>query len=151
MRLFYSFRNKATWTKCRWDPNDESIPKFWRISDVTQKQICYTVEANKYAQGAFLISIICFQFVNLIICKTRFLSLSQSGFTNGAANFAMFTEVALIIVISYVRPFVIALGSRAVASPHFMVPSFCYFFIFFLWDEARKVFVRAGTIRANNG
>ena len=49
LRLFQSFRNKDEWSKCRWDPKDESIPRFWRISDVTDKQICYTIEANKYA------------------------------------------------------------------------------------------------------
>jgi len=49
MRLFYVFRTKDTWNKCRWDPIDESIPHFWRYSNVTYKQICYTVEANKYA------------------------------------------------------------------------------------------------------
>jgi sodium/potassium-transporting ATPase subunit alpha len=35
LRLFFTFRNKDNWSKCRWDPNDESIPRFWRISDVT--------------------------------------------------------------------------------------------------------------------
>lgn len=59
LRLFYVHRNKETWSKCRWDPTDTDIPKFWRISDVSYTQICYTVEANKYAQGAFLISIVC--------------------------------------------------------------------------------------------
>ena len=49
LRLFYQFRNKDQWTKCRWDPQDESVPRFWSYSDVTGKQICYTVEANKYA------------------------------------------------------------------------------------------------------
>ena len=37
IRLFYTQRNKETWSKCRWDPNDTSIPKFWRISDVSHK------------------------------------------------------------------------------------------------------------------
>lgn len=77
MRLFYVFRGRDMWSKCRWNPNDESIPKFWRISNVTDKQICYTIEANKYGQGAFLTSIVCAQLVNLIICKTRSLSLSN--------------------------------------------------------------------------
>ena len=76
LRLFLSFRNKDEWSKCRWDPKDESIPRFWRISDVTDKQICYTIEANKYGQGSFLVSIVCFQIANLIICKSRSLSLS---------------------------------------------------------------------------
>jgi len=47
-RLFFTFKNRDTWTRCRWDPNDDSIPRFWRISDVTGKQICYTVEALRY-------------------------------------------------------------------------------------------------------
>jgi Cation transporting ATPase, C-terminus len=77
IRLFYSFREKDSWTKCRWDPNDQNIPRFWSYSDVTKKQICYTVEANKYGQSAFLASIVCFQIVNLFICKTRSLSISH--------------------------------------------------------------------------
>lgn len=35
IRLFYVFRDRYSWSKCRWDPNDEDIPRFWRISDVT--------------------------------------------------------------------------------------------------------------------
>lgn len=35
IRLFYVHRNRETWSKCRWDPTDISIPKFWRISNVS--------------------------------------------------------------------------------------------------------------------
>lgn len=45
LRLFYVFRKKDEWAQCRWDPTDEDIPKFWRISDVSDVQICYTTEA----------------------------------------------------------------------------------------------------------
>lgn len=45
IRLFYVFRQRTEWSKCRWDPNDEDIPRFWRISDVSDTQICYTTEA----------------------------------------------------------------------------------------------------------
>ena len=48
-RLFYVYRNRMSWSLCRWDPTDESIPKWWRISRITEKQICYTPEALKYA------------------------------------------------------------------------------------------------------
>jgi len=37
IRLFFVYRNRDTWTKCRWDPNDESIPHFWRFSHVSRK------------------------------------------------------------------------------------------------------------------
>lgn len=64
IRLFYSFRKRDQWVACRWNPTDEDIPKFWRISDVTDIQICYTTEALKYAQGAFLISVVITQMAN---------------------------------------------------------------------------------------
>jgi hypothetical protein len=35
IRLFYVFRGKDMWSKCRWDPADDSIPRFWRYSHVT--------------------------------------------------------------------------------------------------------------------
>ena len=63
----------------------------------------------------------------------------------------MASEVALIIIISYVKPFEIGLGTRALASPHFMVPTFSYYLIYFLWDEVRKTFVRSGTDRSTPG
>jgi hypothetical protein len=63
----------------------------------------------------------------------------------------LFTEIGLIVIISYVRPFEIGLGTRAVACPHFMVPSFSYYLIYFLWDEVRRVFVRSGIDRSIPG
>lgn len=48
IRLFYVFRDRNQWSRCRWDPDDETIPRFWRYSDVTDSQICYTTEAMKY-------------------------------------------------------------------------------------------------------
>lgn len=35
LRLFYTDLPADAWSRCRWDPNDESIPKFWRISSIT--------------------------------------------------------------------------------------------------------------------
>lgn len=77
VRLFYVFRNAGKWSKCRWNPDDEDIPKFWRHSKVSGGQICYTTEALHYAQGAYLITIVSSQWANNILCKTRTLSLSQ--------------------------------------------------------------------------
>jgi hypothetical protein len=88
---------------------------------------------------------------NLFICKTRSLSISQQGFRNNVSNFALFSECALILIISYVRPFEVGLGTRAVASPHFMVPSFSYFLLYFFWDEIRKILLRSGTDNSQKG
>ena len=59
VRLFYFSRAKDAWSKCRWDPMDESIPKFWRYSYVTENQICYTTDALIYVQSAYFITIVC--------------------------------------------------------------------------------------------
>jgi len=64
---------------------------------------------------------------------------------------AVLSEVCLIVAISYLRPLEIGLGTRASATPHFMVPSFTYFLLYFIWDEARKVFVRSGTDKSESG
>lgn len=151
IRLFFVFRNRNTWTKCRWDPKDESIPNFWKVSNVTYKQICYTAEANKYAQGAFLVSIVCSQLANLIICKTRSLSISQQGFYNNVSNFALLSEIGLIVLISYVRPLELALGTRALAPAHFFVPTFAYYMLYFIYDEARRIYVRSGMDKSEPG
>lgn len=49
IRLFYWFNQVGDWSQCRWDPQDSSINKFWRISPITDTQICYTAESLFYA------------------------------------------------------------------------------------------------------
>lgn len=34
-RLFYVFKDKANWSKCRWDPASGDTPEFYNVSDVT--------------------------------------------------------------------------------------------------------------------
>ena len=35
VRLFYTYNKLSDWSQCRWEPTDESIPHFWRISPLT--------------------------------------------------------------------------------------------------------------------
>lgn len=61
IRLFYSYMHKrddSAWTECRFPPNDDTLPSFYRISNVSGYPICYTTEALKYAQAAYLVSIV---------------------------------------------------------------------------------------------
>jgi len=62
----YSTFSPDSWSTCRWDPSDETIPTSYRFSDVVtdyegnyNSQICYTTEALMYAQSAYLVSIVC--------------------------------------------------------------------------------------------
>lgn len=60
LRLYYESFTRKDWAKCRWDPNDESIPRFYRISPYTNAQVCYTSEALLYTQSAYFVGAILF-------------------------------------------------------------------------------------------
>jgi hypothetical protein len=66
-------------------------------------------------------------------------------------NFALLFETGLILLISYVQPLEVGLGTRAVACPHFAVPCMSYFCLCFLYDEVRKIFLRKGIDRSIPG
>ena len=74
LRLFFFYIKPNLWSECRWDFND-SRPNFYKWSYITKSQICYTIEASHYAQSAFFASIIVMQWADLIVSKTRSLSL----------------------------------------------------------------------------
>lgn len=143
VRLFFTDRNVDEWNKCRWT-SDDDVPEFYYRSHVSQNQICYTVEALYYAQCGYLVSIVCVQWSDLLICKTRNLSISQQRMVNNNANFALFFETALTVILCYVPFLNTVLGTRMIAFPHFAVPSFSFFMVIIFYDETRKVFLREG-------
>jgi len=158
VRLFYSYKNEANpngsirepdqWTKCRWDPAGSGFPEFYKWSHVTEGwPICYTTEALKYAQSGYLVSIVCVQWADLMICKTRNLSLSQQLMINTMGNFGLFFETALVAGLLYIPPLNVALGTRQIPFAHFAVPSFSFYIAIFFYDELRKLWLRSGMVR----
>ena len=142
VRLFYfEHRTPSDWNKCRWDTSDPEL--YWK-SPLSNNAICYTTEALRYSQCAYFISIICVQWADLMICKTRNLSISQQLLINNFANFGLLFETCLGAFLCYVRPFNIGLGTRPIASPHFAIPSFPFFTVIFFYDEVRKILLRGG-------
>jgi hypothetical protein len=75
VRLFFTGREPESWSICRWTP-ETGLP-FYSRSVVSGTQVCYTTEALRYAQAGYLVSIVCVQWSDLMICKTRALSISQ--------------------------------------------------------------------------
>jgi len=120
------------------------VPEFYIVSHISDNQICYSMEALYYAQAGYLISIVCVQWSDLLICKTRNLSISQQGMINNNANFALFFETALVAILCYVPFLNTVLGTRMIAFPHFAVPSFSFFMVIMFYDEVRKTFLRQG-------
>jgi len=147
-RLFYTDRPASSWSRCRWLNENEGL-EFYRKSGVSGTQICYTTEALRYAQGGYLISIVCVQWADLMICKTRNLSISQQGMINMHSNFGLFFETALVAILSYVPFLNVVLGTRPIAFPHFAVPSFSFFAMIMSYDELRKIYLRRGQQRSS--
>lgn len=150
-RLFYVLKRKEDWGRCRWDPKDESLPKFWRISNVTDAQYCYTPEAANYVSAAYFVSIVITQMANNIISKTKTLSIAQQLMVNDVQYQGFLCELVVAILICYVKPIEIGLGGRRIATPHFGIPAMSYFMIMILYDETRKVLVREGIDRSIKG
>lgn len=142
-----SIRGEESYTACRWDPNDETLPSIYRISVVSDYPICYSTEALKFAQAGYLVSIVCVQWADLMICKTRNLSLAQQGMVNTMGNFGLFFETALVAILLYIPALNIGLGTRQIPPAHFAVPSFSFFTAIFFYDELRKIWLRDGMVR----
>jgi len=145
VRLFFHERAASEWSQCRWTAND-GMPHFWKYSHVSANQICYTIEALYYAQCGYLVSIVCVQWADLLICKTRNLSISQQGMVNINMNCALFSETALVAFLCYFKWINEGLGTRMIAFPHFAIPSMSFFMIIIFYDETRKVYLRKGMV-----
>jgi sodium/potassium-transporting ATPase subunit alpha len=149
IRLFYAAERDANnFTACRWPPQDTDYPAFYRQAFVAEGHpICYSTEALKFAQSGYLCAIVCVQWADLMICKTRNLSLSQQGMVNSFGNFGLFFETCLVALLCYVPPLNIALGTRQIPFPHFICPSFSFYATIFMYDELRKIWLRNGMVR----
>ena len=99
------------------------------------------VECLRKAQTSYLFSIIVVQWADVIICKTRCVSLFQHGMSNMVMNWGLFEETALGLMICYLpflqTPFFsssVELGDLVWAVP--------YSIFIFLYDEIRKFAMR---------
>merc|ERR1712167_473229 len=81
--------------------NGIDIRLFYKVSATSGTQICYTTEALRFAQGGYLVSIVCVQWSDLMICKTRALSISQQGMINFHANAGLVFETVLVAILCY--------------------------------------------------
>jgi hypothetical protein len=149
IRLFYTSRSPDSWSRCRW--NEGEGLDFYKNSVVSGSQICYTTEALRFAQGGYLVSIVCVQWSDLMICKTRALSISQQGMVNMHANAGLIFETVLVAFLAYLPFLNEPLGTRQIAFPHFAVPSFSFFAVIMAYDELRKIYLRGGMTKSRRG
>jgi sodium/potassium-transporting ATPase subunit alpha len=100
-------------------------------------------EALQHSQGAYFISIIVVQWADLLICKTRRLSIVTQGMSNTFMNFGLMFETLLGAYLSYIEALQY-LGTRPLRFTHWMC-AIPFSMAIFLYDETRKYLMRATT------
>ena len=98
-------------------------------------------EALQYAQTSYLVTIIIVQVADLLICKTRMLSLIQQGMKNNAMNSALLFELMLAGLLLYFTPLNSALRTRPLPLS-FWLTGMPYLVIIIVYDEIRKYLMR---------
>jgi sodium/potassium-transporting ATPase subunit alpha len=100
-------------------------------------------DALQHAQCAFFIAIIVVQWADLIICKTRTLSMFQQGMKNGTLNFGLFFTTVLGSALCYIPYMDRVFGTAPLEFVHWC-PAMPFCIVIFLYDEVRKSFIRSG-------
>lgn len=121
------------WNECKF-PDDKS--------SATGDRVCYSTEALKYAQYAFFVSIVTVQWANLIIVKTRRLSITQHGLRNGKSLYGYLSETILTLLIGFVPGLDVALGGRPLNFLHWYFPALPIFILIIVYEEVRKGIIR---------
>ncbi|OQV18895.1 Sodium/potassium-transporting ATPase subunit alpha [Hypsibius exemplaris] len=93
------------------------------------------------ANTGYFISIVIVQWADLIISKTRRLSLLHQGMNNWVLNFALVFETALAAFISYCPGMDVALKTYPL-SWRWWLPALPYSIAIFLYDECRRFLIR---------
>ena len=113
-----------------------------QISPYSNKPVCYTTEATKYAQSAYFYGVILCQIFNTFVCKTRKMSMITQGLGNTFMLFAISTELMLILLAGYFQPFNTAFGTRDNIFKHFSTPAIPFAIMQLVIDETRKYLIR---------
>jgi len=102
----------------------------------------YFMGALQHAQCAFFIAIIVVQWADLVICKTRTLSMFQQGMRNGTLNFGLFFTTILGSALCYIPAFPRVFGTAPMEFVHWC-PAMPFCIAIFVYDEVRKYLIRS--------
>lgn len=131
----YCYEND--YPKCHFSEQATSSPIWLQRSADHQK------EALETAQTAYFVAIVIVQWADLIISKTRLLSITDQGMSNRMMNFGLLFETCLAIFISYTPGVNTVFGARPLRLVHwFCALPWCV--LLFIYDEIRRWFVRHG-------
>jgi sodium/potassium-transporting ATPase subunit alpha len=95
----------------------------------------------RQAQTSFLMSIIIVQWTDVMICKTRTLSILEQGMSNTVLNVGLLEETLLGICLSYV-PFCQSAFKTAALEGVMWTYAFPFAIMILVFDEVRKALMR---------
>ncbi|CAG9331214.1 unnamed protein product [Blepharisma stoltei] len=133
LRIWFYNYSESDWAECQYSGLK---------SPITDHKICYTSEAVHYAQCAFFIGIVCVQWANIHIVRTKVTSLIDQGLDNWFVNAGMVFETFIALLICYVPGLNSALGGRPLPSLLWGFPAVPFFILLILYDETRKFLLR---------
>lgn len=125
------------------------IRRFWDSRAVNDLQDSYgqewTYERRKMLEftchTAFFVSIVVVQWTDLIISKTRRLSLLHQGMTNHFLNFGLFFETALACILSYTPGMDKGLRMYPLKI-NWWIPAMPFAVLILIYDEVRRFILR---------
>jgi len=109
-------------------------------SPLSGLSITENLTAQGRAQTAFFISIIIVQWADILICKTRKLSIMEQGMKNDMLNFGLFFETCLGIFLVY-TPVSVAFSIKRLRFVYWL-PGIPFAILIFCYDEIRKYLLR---------
>ncbi|CAG9331213.1 unnamed protein product [Blepharisma stoltei] len=133
LRIWFHNYGHDSWSDCKYPG--------W-TSPITNHEICYTSEALHYAQCGWFIGLVCAQYANIQIVRTREKSIIDRGFSNWVLNCAVAFETLFALLICYAPGLNEALGGRPLLTLHYGFPAVPGFILLVLYDEARKFLMR---------
>ena len=112
------------------------------VSPISNKRICYTTDALKYAQTSYFVGVVLIQWCNILVCRVRFMSTIYAGYKNKITWLGIFVETAICVVICYIPPLNYVFGSRPMRFLHFGLAALPFAILLLVWDEVRKYLIR---------
>ncbi len=113
-----------------------------QLSVSTGRPICYSTEATKYAQTAYMYANVINQMFNFFICKTRKQSVFQTKLTKPLIYFGLTVEVLLAIALSETLFLTDLIGTRDTTYLHYGVTAIPFGMLQLTLDEAKKFLIR---------
>jgi len=127
------FGLRNAWDSISINDLEDSYNQEWTYRD--RKRLEHTCHT------AYFISIVAIQWVNVILCKTRRLSIFQQGMGNWAINFSMIFELGFAAFLCYTPGVDVGLNMYPIRF-NWWFPAIPFAILMILYEEVRKCIIR---------